>query len=232
MQIEGKRVWQQAAGDKDRNYVDVCIRWGVILNGPGNHGHFIKKTEKYESELNKWKLTGLRRFVSDMKDGDIVVLRVGTDKAYAVGEIVGDYIWSEAFGDIGDLSYERYIAGLYLNAQSLETTNAEGAIQRYTEIYNQAPNYLDVRSKIYSLRVKVGDAYYETFDFCPAVVQYEAALQLVNSPDIQRKLETAQSSCSSGSAPVNTTPQAGNTSTEAQPTTDSSGSVAPIGQRP
>lgn len=27
----GKQVWQVAAGDTDRNYVDLCLEWDVIL---------------------------------------------------------------------------------------------------------------------------------------------------------------------------------------------------------
>jgi len=28
-------MWQQAAGDNDRNYAGICLKWDVILNGPG-----------------------------------------------------------------------------------------------------------------------------------------------------------------------------------------------------
>jgi len=38
MDIEGKKIWQQAAGDMDRDYVDLCLKWDVILNGPGHRG--------------------------------------------------------------------------------------------------------------------------------------------------------------------------------------------------
>ena len=38
MDLEGKAVWQVAAGDTDRSYHDLCLRWGVILFGPGYQG--------------------------------------------------------------------------------------------------------------------------------------------------------------------------------------------------
>jgi len=36
MNIANKIIWQQAAGDKDCNYSELCLKWGVILNGPGS----------------------------------------------------------------------------------------------------------------------------------------------------------------------------------------------------
>ena len=42
----------------------------------------------------------LKRFSIEMKEDDLVVLRLGTDKVQAVGEVVGAYDWSEAFGDV------------------------------------------------------------------------------------------------------------------------------------
>ena len=65
MQIGERKIWQQAAGDTDRNYVDICLKWDVILNGPASFGRWIKGesapnlTPKKERILNgfakKWK---------------------------------------------------------------------------------------------------------------------------------------------------------------------------------
>lgn len=33
--LENRNIWQQAAGDSNRNYVGICLDWDVILNGPG-----------------------------------------------------------------------------------------------------------------------------------------------------------------------------------------------------
>ena len=101
MEIENRVVWQQAAGDTDRDYSEICVRWGVILNGPGGKGPW-PDCEKPLRE-DKWsakKMTDLRRFAEEMKAGDIVVLRLGTAKVLAVGEIVGDYSHHEQFGDV------------------------------------------------------------------------------------------------------------------------------------
>lgn len=38
MDISGKPIWQQAAGDTDRDYAGLCLEWDVILNRPGERG--------------------------------------------------------------------------------------------------------------------------------------------------------------------------------------------------
>ncbi len=96
-----KVFWQQAAGDQDRNYVHLCLKWGVILNGPGNPGPWNPAdTSNYDEMGRKRKKTDLKRFCEDIKDGDIIALRLGTRECYAVGIAIGDYEWSDAFGDV------------------------------------------------------------------------------------------------------------------------------------
>ena len=79
MNIEGKTIWEQAAGDGKHDYVDLCFDWDVILNGGTR---------------------SLYRFQGEMKNGDIVVLRNGMKRVYGVGEIVGSYEWCEDFNDV------------------------------------------------------------------------------------------------------------------------------------
>ncbi len=171
-----------------------------------------------------------------LRSGDPATLSVGIVKANE----------AERYGNIGELSYERYIAELYINAQSNEATNPQAAIEGYGTIYTQAPSYLDVRSKLYNLRVELGDAYLVSLDYCPAVTQYQAALQLVNAPEIETKLQTAEASCTDpsvvgdtvapGAAPASTsegaTPSTEGESATAVPTASDGGGVSPIGERP
>lgn len=101
MKLEGRTVWQHAAGDNDRNYVDLCLQWGVILNGPGHLGRWPECRQPLQGEgWSARKLSDLRRFCEDMQDGDIVVLRLGTNIVAAVGVVIGGYEWCDAFGDV------------------------------------------------------------------------------------------------------------------------------------
>jgi hypothetical protein len=80
----------QAAGDSDRNYVDLCLKWGVILNGPGDTGSWPGYVDSLRADkYSERKITDLRRFCEEMADGDIVVLRIGTSAVAAVGQVSG-----------------------------------------------------------------------------------------------------------------------------------------------
>jgi len=101
MEIDKKTIWQQASGDTDRNYADICLEWDVILNGPGYAGALPKCADKLQKDgVSARKITDLRRFSEKIKDGDIVVLRLGTTHIFGVGIVVGEYTWHEEFSDI------------------------------------------------------------------------------------------------------------------------------------
>ncbi len=109
MDIEGKTIWQLACGDTDRNYADVCLKWDVILNGPGYAGKWHKCEEQLRNDgWTSKKLSDLRRFAEDIKDGDIVVLRLGTKKVMGVGVVVGGYDWSNIFSDVDGWNLQHF----------------------------------------------------------------------------------------------------------------------------
>ena len=118
MDIEGKTIWQQAAGDKDRKYVDVCLRWNVILNGPSRLGDWPSCEDKLlKDEIS---VRDIRQFCDVMMAGDIVVLKLGTDLVHAVGQIVGDYEYCEEFNDIDgwDIGHIRRVRWLWESKQT------------------------------------------------------------------------------------------------------------------
>ncbi len=124
MNIDGSVIWQQAAGDTDRNYAELCLKWNVILNGPGHCGAWPECVPTLQGE--KWsakKITDLRRFCVDMKDGDLVVLRLGTATVVAVGQVVGPYEWHDEYGDIDgwNLEHVRRVRWLWMNLESPKT---------------------------------------------------------------------------------------------------------------
>ena len=91
MDTNGKNIWQQAAGDTDRNYAVRCLRWDVILNGPGNTGPWHTNKAKYRAGgMSAKKMTDIGRFADEMQDGDFVILRIGTTFVFGVGQVVLD----------------------------------------------------------------------------------------------------------------------------------------------
>lgn len=121
MDLSGKTIWQQACGDTNRNYADLCLKWGIILNGPGHKGKWpdcelLLRGDGWSSK----KISDLRRFCVEMNAGDYVVLRFGTSTAVAFGEIVGDYEWREEFGDVDgwNIEHVRRVRWLWHDAQN------------------------------------------------------------------------------------------------------------------
>ncbi|WP_210207436.1 hypothetical protein [Microvirga aerophila] len=88
-------VWQVGAGDAERNYAELCLRWGVILNGPGYDGPWPNR-----NGISPRKAQDLQRFCERIQDGDLVVLKVGKSEVYGVGHVRGDYEWNDHFGDV------------------------------------------------------------------------------------------------------------------------------------
>jgi len=116
MDIANRKVWQHAAGDGDRNYADICLKWDVILRGPGHVGSWPDCKKKLrQNNLSARRLTNIQKFCVKMQCGDIIVLRLGTSKVFGVGEIVGNYQWSNLFGDVDgwDLQHTRRVRWLW-----------------------------------------------------------------------------------------------------------------------
>lgn len=59
----------------------------------------------------------LRRFFQDVQYGDIIVLRVGAQKVYGVGQVVGPYLWVDAFANVQGwgLQHTRRVRWLWQN---------------------------------------------------------------------------------------------------------------------
>lgn len=110
MEITGEQIWQVAAGDTNRNYADMLVYWDVIVDGPGEVGPW----QENKKELTE-KKRDLKRFCEEMKEGDTVLLRMGTSDVLAVGHVVGPYQWLDDFGDVDgwDLQHVRRVKWMW-----------------------------------------------------------------------------------------------------------------------
>lgn len=119
MDIAQKKIWQVAAGDGNRHYAKDCLQNDVIIVGPGGRGSW----PECEGDLlmhgrTKRKMGMLRRFFQDVQPGDLIILRVGTQTVYGVGQVVGPYMWVDAFADVQgwDLQHTRRVRWLWQDA--------------------------------------------------------------------------------------------------------------------
>ena len=102
MNIEGKIVWQHAAGNWGREHVDICLEWEVILIGPCD-----KPWSETERDHQRKQVVD---FCEEMQCGDIVVLKVGRSTIYGVG-FIAKYEWCDEFNDVDgwDLGHTRRV---------------------------------------------------------------------------------------------------------------------------
>jgi tetratricopeptide (TPR) repeat protein len=105
----------------------------------------------------------------------------------------------EQFGELnGDVSFERDVATLYLNAKTrINTSDYANSIRYLNDVIALAPNYLDAASLRLSQYVAYGDALYAGGQPCQAVQQYEVAISL-GSGSAAGKRDAAQLACQMG----------------------------------
>lgn len=115
MNVEDRTIWQFAAGDADRDYVDLLIKWDVIALGPGDIGDWPGCRSVLQERGSSNKVGDFRALYERMDPGDLVVLRLRTSEAYGVGEVVGTPERRELFGDVDgwDLQHTRRVRWLW-----------------------------------------------------------------------------------------------------------------------
>lgn len=143
-----------------------------------------ERTEVRALMLEALSTQALRLFRSGTSLAEAVVL---TDRAKEFG-LPGD----------SELHYEQYVAALYLTAKSAVGTNYPVAIQALQEVYNTAPNYLDVQQLLFDQIVAYGDAWVAQGEYCPAASQYQNALTIFNNAGVAAKRDNAANVCAQG----------------------------------
>ncbi len=130
---------------------------------------------------------------------------------------------AEEFGPVGDLSYERLIGSLFLDAQrTIDLGNYVAAINSLQQILNYQGTYKDVNisEEIFSQYVAYGDSLVATGQACSAVAQYNSALNIFNNNSVTGARDAAQETCQQG---ISLTPAPGTTDSDTE-------GVAPVGQ--
>ena len=103
MDLADTTLWQVGAGDTDRSYGDICIKFDVMIAGPGELGPYEEERYAHLGDIRN----SLRRFCKEARRGDIVLLRLGTGDVLSVGEISDDAAeWVDAFADVDGWSLQ------------------------------------------------------------------------------------------------------------------------------
>jgi hypothetical protein len=128
-------VWQISGGPGSRAYAEVFLRHGVALIGPGDAGPW-----RPERDDDEFEGSFVRRFASEVKSGDVFLLRTGIATIAAVGLVCGDYLYVNAFDDVNgwDLQHARRVHWCRLpEAHSFRTAVFGANPPRYSRLWTE-----------------------------------------------------------------------------------------------
>ena len=101
IKIDNQIIMQIGTGDNTRDYTDICLDFGIAIVGPGRPGN-AKKNPDWDN--NYWGT-----YLTQIKIGDIVLLRRGQYIIKAVGKVIDDYKYSESLSDVHGWDLNHYI---------------------------------------------------------------------------------------------------------------------------
>jgi tetratricopeptide (TPR) repeat protein len=116
---------------------------------------------------------------------------------------------ARAIAPIGELGYEAYVAGRYLDGLHAEGVECLLAVREWESIYAEAPQYRDVAERLGNSYAACGDAYTYQTEYCPAEQYYSWALGLINSSEVRARLDTAREQCANATPTPTPTPEGG-----------------------
>lgn len=135
-------VWQLASGPANRNFADVFLKYGLGLIGPGDAGPW--RPDRADSEFEGGFV---RRFASELHEGDAVLLRTGISSICAVGLVSSEYVYLNQFDDVNgwDLQHARRIRWCKLPQEYAFPPGLFGANpSRFSRVWNeQATDYAE-----------------------------------------------------------------------------------------
>lgn len=151
MEITGKTLWQVGAGDTERSYGDICIKYDVMIVGPGSPGEYSESKYAHLGDIRN----SIRRFYKEAHKGDVVLLRLGTGDVLAVGVIEDDSPqWLPAFDDVDgwDLQHVRRVRWLHDSSKTFASRTLGGQVRTFASV-----NVAAVREWVNSIAIGEAD---------------------------------------------------------------------------
>jgi tetratricopeptide (TPR) repeat protein len=94
-----------------------------------------------------------------------------------------------------EASTQRRLAKQYLEALSYWGVDWEACVAHFEDLYRAAPQYKDVFQKLYQAHVRYARAWESQGEMCPAVEQYDQALRLLDSSEVEEERAEAADVC-------------------------------------
>lgn len=197
--------------------------------GTGQYADAYKLLDAINGIDANYEAVQVRQLLSEAVNGQARNLFNANKPAEAV-------IWATRAEDMGildpNLQYELYAATLYLNAKSSVGLNYAQAIASLSELVNQGQGryYAEAQSLLIQQYIGYGDALVADPNqgYCPAVPQYQNAVNAGGGGTASAKRDNAQSICAQATPVGQPTAAPGEGSTPGAPVPP--GQVAPVGQ--
>lgn len=101
-----RTIWQISGGPSSRTYKDIFLQHGVGLIGPAGPGAWA--TRRSDADYGGGYV---RQIATEVKPGDVFLLRHGTSRVSAIGVVDGNYEFFPQFDDVNgwDLEHGRRV---------------------------------------------------------------------------------------------------------------------------
>lgn len=112
-------------------------------------------------------------------------------------------------GDDAQVKRQRDLAVLYLEGQQAFGYNWQTAVSKFTALYQQDPNYADVKQRLYEAHIEYGDRACKEGAWALAQREYDAALAMMYDVQLAQKRAQVQTLCRKPATPTPILPIAG-----------------------
>jgi len=110
LNLVGKIIWQIGSGDDTRPYDDICLKFGIAIDGNS---------------------------LLQVKKGNFIILRRGKKKILAVGEVIKEYDYSDLLSDVHGWDLQHYIGvQWYIPEKPIEFSRTPLAQEPLTRAYS------------------------------------------------------------------------------------------------
>ena len=103
-----------------------------------------------------------------------------------------------------EVKRQRDMAELYLEGQQAVGYNWQTAVQKFSGLYQQDPNYDDVKRRLFDAHLEYGDKACKEGAWALAQREYDGALALTNDPQLAQKRAQVQTICKKLTSPTPT----------------------------
>lgn len=107
-EINSSNCWQVGTGNDTRSYLDIFLKYGVALVGPGNPGREGEPATEIYYKTHPG-VTNWGAVLNKAKIGEYIIAKKGTSLILAIGKVIATIDHSELFSDVEGWDLQHFI---------------------------------------------------------------------------------------------------------------------------